>query len=97
VDVHVQVPGVLIAPEVVQHCCCPTLFLDVSRDALDDLQERTDVVFVRGRGARQGCDVSLGYDDEMDLPERLRVMEGEHPIVFVYDVQLGRVGMATSQ
>ena len=91
-DVHVQVLGVLVAADVRQHCCCPTLLLDVSRNVLDDLQERTDVVLVRSRGARQRCDVSLGHDDEMHLPERPRVMEGEHSIVFVYDVELSHVG-----
>ena len=91
-DVHVQVPRVLVAPEVGQHCCCAAFVLDVTRDGLDDLQKCIDVVSVRWRGARQGCDVSLGYDDEMHFPDRSGVMEGEHPIVLMHDVELGRVG-----
>jgi len=85
VDVHVQVLGVLVAPEVGEHGCLAVAVLDRPGEVLDDGEESRHVRAVLGGDSRQRPDVLLRHDDDVVLPVRPRVMEGEHPLVVVLD------------
>src|SRR5262245_52413910 len=89
IDVEVEMLRVLILAEVGQDACAAALSQNLRRDLFDNVENVDQQLIVSRFERQQRIDVTFRDDDDMNGPERARVMERQHVVGFDHFVDRG--------
>lgn len=89
IDVEVQMLGVLILPQIRQDARRTMLTRHVGRDGAHDLDQLLQEARIGVSEVDQRRDVLLGNDHDVNRPEGLRVVIGQHAICLVHHADRG--------